>query len=58
LPLYHFFIKSNEIQNPQILFEQRIDREASKLLIEISENDFIDKKGYNLKKHLVNKQSY
>lgn len=56
--LYHFLIKSSEIQNPQTLFEQRNDREASKLLIEISEREFKDKKGFDLKKYLVNELNY
>ena len=40
------------------LFEQRNDREASKLLIEISEREFKDKKGFDLKKYLVNELNY
>ena len=56
--LYHFLIKSNEILNPQILFEQRNDRQASKLLIEISEREFKDKKGFDFKKYLMNEIKY
>lgn len=56
--LYHFFLKSNEIINPEILFEQRSDRQASKLLIEISESEFKDKKGFDLKKYLTNEIKY
>ena len=56
--LYHFLIKSNEIQNPETFFEQRNDREASKLIIEISESEFVDKKGFDFKKYLVNEIMY
>lgn len=56
--LYHFLIKSNEIENPEIFFEQRNDREASKLIIEISESEFVDKKGFDFKKYLVNEIMY
>lgn len=56
--LYHFLIKSNEIINPEILFEQRNDRQASKLLIKISESEFKDKKGFDFKKYLTNEIKY
>lgn len=56
--LYHFKIPANLIANPEILFEQRKERKASKIIIPISKTEFKDKKGFDFKPYLIDKHNY
>lgn len=50
--LHLFHIESNQITNPEKEFEQRNDKDYSKLIIKYSDNSFIDKERYDFKTHL------
>jgi hypothetical protein len=56
--LFLFRIPANTIENPQVLFEQRKDKGASKITLEVSDVDFIDKKGFNFNDFLINSIEY
>lgn len=53
-----FKIPNNTIDNPELLFDQRSDRDASKIIIPTSNNNFVDKKGFNFKSFLITEIVY
>lgn len=50
--LHLFEIPKGQIKKPKDLFEQRSDRNYSKIIIDYSDINFKDKSGYDFKKHL------
>lgn len=56
--LYLFEMPKNSIGNPKTTFDQRIDKEASSILIKPSETDFIDKRGFSFNPFLIQTLPY
>lgn len=52
--LYHFYMPPGIINKPEELFYQRNDSDYSKIYIPKSVNSFIDKKGFDFGKFLIN----
>lgn len=53
-----FLIPKKTIINPELIFEQRSDKNASKIIINSSDNTFKDKNGYDLKPYLAKSINY
>ncbi len=53
-----FSIKANLIKSPEIIFEQRSDKNASKIIIDSTKSVFIDKKGFEFDEYLVKSINY
>jgi hypothetical protein len=56
--LYHFFLPSNSIINPERKFQQRKDKNASKIYIDKSKTKFISDKGFDFGKFLIDSKEY
>lgn len=56
--LHLFKIGRNQIRNPEQIFEQRIDKYSSKLIIPFSETCFKDSRGYDFSPHLLISLNY
>ncbi|MEI8202842.1 MAG: hypothetical protein WCH34_07515 [Bacteroidota bacterium] len=53
-----FQIPKNEIENPELVFEQRSDKGVSKIIIIASETEYKDKKGFDFKPYLIQTVEY
>lgn len=56
--LYHFYLPANIVTNPKLIFYQRGDSDYSKIFIPKSTNSFLDNKGFDFKKYLIERVSY
>jgi hypothetical protein len=50
---FHFMLPAGTISNPRATFEQRNDKDYSKIYIPISTNQFEDRRGFNFTPFLV-----
>jgi len=53
-----FELPANTIKSPDLVFDQRKDKGAAKLIIKVSTTDFIDKNGFNLNPFLIGNFDY
>lgn len=53
-----FTIRGNSIKSPELIFDQRSDRNSSKIIIDSTKNDFIEKKGFEFNQFLVKSIEY
>ncbi|HLF53242.1 hypothetical protein [Flavobacterium sp.] len=56
--LYQFCLQPAVISNPEIQFDQRSEKSASKIIIPISDTVFKDKKGFDFTPFLINRLVY